>query len=417
MRFLKNLPGRFLSLMALLSSAFVSCRQSPLPSGNWEPYAHKALTALIANHGNSNKDYDSACKPYAVFDFDNTSIIGDIELTVMSYQLENLRFRIKPEDLFETLTKDLEDIDKDLYIEGKPGLTVRMLANDIVEDYKYLYDNYISIFQDKRSAEASKALKKISRSPEHQDFKAKVWALSNGVYLNYDYGIGCIWIVRLYNGMTRQEQRALVKEAAGHAISIKNPFLEKWESPGIGQSGKVSVSFMRGLGIPEEMKSLYKVLNDNGISTYICSAAEENIVETIACDKEYGLGIPPENVFGIRLALSKNGLVYAEYDTNYSQTYKEGKTKAILEYIAPLHCGNEPVLVAGDSNGDYDMLTAFKSLKAGLIIDCGNGGPIGELTMAAQSGHKRTKAPVYIVQGRNEREKSFIPEQTSIILE
>ena len=200
-------------------------------------------------------------------------------------------------------------------------------------------------------------------------------------------------------------------------MAVKNPFLEKWESPERGLCGKVSVSFTRGIGITEEIKSLYKALNNNGFSTYICSAAEEYIVETIACDKKYGFGLPPENVFGIRLAPFENGIIKSEYDTAYIQTYKEGKTKAIMEYISPLHCGKEPVLVAGDSNGDYDMLTAFKDLKAGLIIDCGNGGPIGELTKDARSGKMKSKERVYIVQGRNEREKSFIPKQTSTILE
>ena len=190
MLFLKKLPGSFLLPLTILSSVIISCRQKPLPSGQWEPYAYKTLSSLIENYGSSSSSYDSACKPYAVFDFDNTSIIGDIELTVMSYQLENLIFKIKPEDLFETLTMDLGYIDKDLSIEGKPGITVRMLANDISADYKYLYDNYISIFQDKSSEEAACTLEKISESPEHQDFKAKVWALSNGIYLNYDYEIG-----------------------------------------------------------------------------------------------------------------------------------------------------------------------------------------------------------------------------------
>ena len=52
-----------------------------------------------------------------------------------------------------------------------------------------------------------------------------------------------------------------------------------------------------------------------------------------------------------------------------------------------------PVLVAGDSNGDYEMLTAFKDLKLGLIINAGNGGAIGEL---AESGN-----PKYVVQNRD----------------
>ena len=90
--------------------------------------------------------------------------------------------------------------------------------------------------------------------------------------------------------------------------------------------------------------------------------------------------------------------------------------------MAPDHCGKEPSLVAGDSNGDYAMLTEFKDLKVGLIINCLNGGEIGELMKMAIEDKAETPlsertSPQYVVQGRNASKRIFIPDWDTVPME
>lgn len=411
-----------LPVLALASTIFISCHQNLLPKDNWETKTYNVLSSLISDYGSTNKNYNPECRPYAVFDFDNTTIIGDIELTVMAYQLEHLIFAINPDDIFRFMTENLGDIDKEVETDKNQALTVRKLSKDIESDYRYLYENYISKKEEKNSKIKEELFSKIIETPEYQDFKAKVWTLSAVIYQHYEYSAGCLWLIRLYNGLTIDEQKALVKEAADEAFAIKTPFIDTWTSPDMGNCGKVSIKLMRGLGISKEIKSLYKTLQNNGFDVYICSASEENILEAIACDPKYGLGHSPEYTYGVRSQETINGKIIAKYDTTYIQTYKEGKVKAIMAYMAPNHCGKEPSLVAGDSNGDYAMLTEFKDLKVGLIINCLNGGEIGELMKMAIEDKAETPlsertSPQYVVQGRNASKRIFIPDWDTVPME
>ena len=76
----------FISVAVL--SVFFSCsRPAGLPEDNWEPVVYEALSDMIAREGILSENYDPECRPYAVFDFDNTTIINDISLTLMIYQI------------------------------------------------------------------------------------------------------------------------------------------------------------------------------------------------------------------------------------------------------------------------------------------------------------------------------------------
>ena len=94
------------------------------------------------------------------------------------------------------------------------------------------------------------------------------------------------------------------------------------------------------------------------------------------------------------------------------------EVRCILENIAPLHGGRGPALVAGDSNGDFAMLTSFKDLKVGLIVNCLGSGAIGGLTAGAAGKQadvrlKGRETPLYVVQGRDPSAFGFIPHWES----
>ena len=57
---------------------------------NWDPDNYKALVNVIKEYGKDSKNYDENQKSYAVFDWDNTTIMNDVEEALLAYQLMNL---------------------------------------------------------------------------------------------------------------------------------------------------------------------------------------------------------------------------------------------------------------------------------------------------------------------------------------
>ena len=379
------------------------CSKRPvLEPYNWNPRVHYALTELLTDYGNKSKAYDPQCRPYAVFDFDNTTIIDDIAQTLLVYQIENLSFSIAPEDMFEVLTRGVSDQDRDF---GN-GWTPRILAEDLSKDYAVLYP----LREDPAA---------MRGTDEYKDFRAKLWFLSSNIDMtDPDSPFGCIWITTLLDGMTDQEVRELTRASVDCWMEQGSMWRETWTTP----DGQIEVNVPKGIGLTQEMKSLYHALQRYGFDVYICSASLESVVEAMACDPVYGLGIDEDHVFGIRLAPTPDGRLKAIGDSTYAQTYREGKVQCIKDLIAKDHGGRGPALVAGDSNGDFAMLTSFPDLKVGLIVNCLRTGAIGGMT-AASIGNvpdlslKERHNPLYVVQGRDPELLQFIPSWDSIPVE
>ena len=90
-------------------------------------------------------------------------------------------------------------------------------------------------------------------------------------------------------------------------------------------------------------------------------------------------------------------------DSQYKQPIKEGKVDCIQAYMAPAYGNAVPVLVAGDSNGDVAMLTAFPDMCHGLIIDVGRSAESAIGKLAAQAKEESNKGR-YLLQSSFEHE-------------
>ncbi len=324
---------------------------------------------VIRGYGSGSDGYDVQAKPYAVFDFDNTSIAGDISLALLVYAIDNLEFKMPPESMYPAFLNCVPDIDRSL--DGFEGVSARMLATDLYSDYSWLYDNYIS--------NRKLSLDEVHESEQFRDFRAKLWALSLGVDNTFgSEKVGCLWILRPFSGMTADELKALTLRAVKNEIRISKLREEKWTSPGTGEAGKVSVTVPRGMAIGGNVLSMYRDIQENGIDVYICSASSEIVVEALACSEEY-FGLPEDKVFGIRLSSGNFISPDAVYLPSYPVTYAEGKSELIRSRIAPSHGGREPLMVGGDSNGDFSMLTSFPDMKLGIIVDMPRSGAIDSL--------------------------------------
>ncbi|MGO1931133.1 MAG: hypothetical protein ACTH1A_03130 [Ruoffia tabacinasalis] len=107
----------------------------------WEPYVYNRLNQLIDQFKTSESSSFQA-KPYVVFDFDNTSIIGDVEDNLMIYMLDHLLYKMTPEEFEQIIISDIFDMDTNLD-EELEHTSPRKLAIDIIQCYTWLWEHYI----------------------------------------------------------------------------------------------------------------------------------------------------------------------------------------------------------------------------------------------------------------------------------
>ena len=106
-----------------------------LITGNWAPATRARIQAVIDENAGQGR--------YVVFDFDNTSVIFDVEEALLIYQIENLAFKIAPADMEGVLETQIPDLNSPVgqTVDGK-DVTVAQLVADITSDYEWLYANY-----------------------------------------------------------------------------------------------------------------------------------------------------------------------------------------------------------------------------------------------------------------------------------
>ena len=361
----KNTLSIFLFLILL-----ISCSRTPrsiqLQEGKWDPQLRVELNDLMAAYGRG---------AYAVFDFDQTTIVHDISQVLWVYQIEHLRFASAPDHNFLDGIPTPED--------EMPGAHISFEEMGAV-----LTGEYRSL---RASLDAGVKLEAIRASDTYLDFRARMYSLMDAMDQAYGSWVTFLWQPGLLAGFTEAEAHEVIQDALAEHLGREKLAREPWISPDGEWGGEV----MRGIWLSPEMKDLYKCLRAAGIDTYVCSASLEMIVEVLACDTELGLGLPEDKVFGLRF--TQGNRIIPEFDVQYKQPIKEGKVDNITAYIAPVYENTGPVLVAGDSNGDVPMLTAFPDMRHGLIIDVGRSpeSAIGQLaTLAKETGN----TGIYLLQ-------------------
>lgn len=120
--------------------------------------------------------------------------------------------------------------------------------------------------------------------------------------------------------------------------------------------------------------TLIKDLQAKGADVWIVSASNQWIVEAGG----HHLGIPADKVVGIRLAV-KDGVLTDQ--VILPVTYRPGKVEAIQKYI-----GKTPILVAGDSITDYEMMVISSDVALVIHPREGGSGPKQLKALAEQHG-------------------------------
>ena len=350
---MKRLFLLFSLVLAFACSPTASHRH--LAAAGWEPRIQNHLNNLIDNYRDSGA--------YAVFDFDKTSIVHDVSQALWVYQVEHLRYADAP-------SHDFLDGIPDTSLEVVPGVTFADMGSMLEAEYERLV----------HMLGAGMSLEEVHESEVYLDFRARMATLLAEMDGVFGYEVSYLWMPGLLAGYTEAEAREVVHDAVLDQLGKEKLEVQQWTSP----DGKWSQAVERGIWFSPSMKDLYQTLQENGITPYVCSASLELIVEVLACDPKLGVGLPPEQVFGLRFVPGDK--LVAEYDPSFVQTIRDGKVSCINTLIAPLHGQREPVLVGGDSNGDVPMLTAYEGTVHSLIIDVGRSpeSKIGKLAAQAR---------------------------------
>ena len=334
--------------------------------GRWDLQVQTALNELISNCGEGS---------YTVFDFDQTSIVHDITQALWVYQIEHLCFADAPIHDF------LDGIPEPESLMPATKTTYAEMGRVLSEEFETMTARL----------EAGESIESIWQSDVYLDFRARMHSLFEAMDEQWGSWVAYLWQPGLLAGYTEDEARKLIHDAILEHLGRDKLAVEQWKSPDGHWGGDV----MRGIWVSPEMKELYRCLKAANIETYVCSASLELIAEVSACDPVLGFGLPADKVYGLRFV--DGAKLIAQFDPQYKQPIKEGKVDCIKAYMAPAYGNTGPVLVAGDSNGDVPMLTAFPDMKYGLIIDVGRSetSAIGQLATQAR---KEGNTGIYILQ-------------------
>lgn len=371
-----------------------------IKKGSWNQRAFNSINKLIAKHGIDSDAYDPNNKPFAVFDWDNTAIIGDVEEAVLYYLITNLRFKINPDELYEIIRKNVDRNDfSDSYknLDGNP-VNIDKISADIYEVYKRIYGT-----SDRLRGDVSFEI--IKETNAYKEFVAKMFFRYQAANFDINAEDPYCWMIFLLTNYKEEEIYDLCNQAFSY-IKSQKARIEVFSSPDIeSQAGRIKTSYFVGMGDLPEMANLFKTLEANGIDVYVVSASAIEIVRAFARANSYNFD--KDKVLGLRLKKDEEDRLIPSLDKSYSITQKEGKSETIRKLIQNEY-NYGPILVGGDSDGDYDMLTVFKESDLGIIIDVDRHGKINELKKSALAGSDR-----FVLQARDKFAKRFIEEERS----
>lgn len=272
--------------------------------GAWEQDVKVKLTELIQTKGKASQGYDQAAPPLVVFDFDNTSIRGDIGRAFFDWMSVHQKFQFT-EPIWAALPDDKRAGIRDAWeaVQKLPAAE-RAAAKELQEFRKRMHQAYWSLCHE---ADADKCYP---------------------------------WQVRFYAGYTPDEVRAMAAEVFTYELGRKlgsEPIRAGDDDP------KPAIT-STGIRVHAEIKDLMEVLAQQGFDVWVVTAGPQWVVQAAAAH----FPVKPEKMIGMRTKLV-DGKLTTEMEP--PPTFRQGKVDAIKQFI-----GKKPVLVLGDSWTDAEMM-------------------------------------------------------------
>ncbi|KAG7378108.1 hypothetical protein PHYBOEH_000486 [Phytophthora boehmeriae] len=334
--------------------------------------------------GNLLENVNSLRNPgeaYAVFDWDNTCVFGDLTTTTTYYMMDNLNFRFAPEDFeaifsygYNSTSGDSCVVNGTSSVIGQDvngvDVTYATALNETAKDYKVLYDAYIAPTYNltNSSAVATATLEDIKKTTEFFNFRAKMSFLLYGVgysdggnpYSQCALSISMSIEPHLLVGMTEDEIRDIAR------ASIRWNLGQEIEEFTFTSTGDFAVEgwYTKGLRLFNGQESVMRALRAAGIEVYVISASPELYVAEASQFLGLGYLVPNDNVYGVRFKFDDAGLFTAELEDNYPITWGPGKATIIKSILQHINKGAAPIYASGDSDGDCEM---FDTVRDGIV--------------------------------------------------
>lgn len=404
----------------ILSIFFLSCCKQAgesakvLERNDWAPDVKANVNTFLQTYGGTEN-------AYAVFDFDNTSCIFDVEEQLIIHQIETMSFEMNPQELASAISG------------GVVGVypSAQDWVSDICDAYSYLYDKYGPFTANGLDEENQKA---VHADKYWLEFASKMCCLYENVEERCSPDVSYEWVLHWFAGMTSQQVYDLALASHKKYAKVETT-KETWSGPSDLDTriGPVSYEWINGVRVTENIQELWKALKANGIDVWVCSAS--GIDQVIAAVDAFDLHESCTGVLAMTLKKDKDGKLLPEYDYENGcgmiatgsgwekdtrptcvQTSAHGKVSAILNAIAPRYGGQGPIAGFMDSTGDFNFCTEFSSLKMVICFNRASrkitdgGGVISELAIHQRDnlGYDLLKAnansdTMYLLQGRDER--------------
>jgi hypothetical protein len=261
----------------------------------------------------------------------------------------------------------------------------------------------------------------VQKTPDFLNFTTKVRYLYDAIGATFSEDVSYPWVNYLFAGLDAVQVRDLTARTI--AWQASQPIAKvTWTSPDAvalpGQlAGQVTVTWKNGLRTLPEQQDLYGKLRAAGFEVWICSASFVDVIREISSNPAFGYGNPEDHVLAMELDRTPAGLILPVFRPGYDQTQGAGKTATIRRFLAGPNgrYRYDPSFIAGDSEGDQNMLNDFPGLRLGLIINRnkGKGNLLGTEVQAAIAGYHQPD-PKYLLQGRDDNLGQFTPDQLFI---
>ncbi|MBN2399966.1 MAG: haloacid dehalogenase-like hydrolase [Candidatus Aminicenantes bacterium] len=336
----------------------------PLQRLNWNERNYQSLQRFIPTLRRDD---------IAVFDWDNTCILGDIGEAVFRHQARYLEFKFSPQRLQEIIPEQVHGIG---HIRDHDRLLpLSALKGQIVGAYEKIFD---------------RPRNEIRADSAYHDFSAGLLALNRG--LEETPGIGCEfaypWTLNFLQGFSPDDVRRLA------ATVMDNELQTAIRRRSLSDSREhVTYSWVEGIRLFPEMADLAHCFNQGGCRVIISTASNQLIVETMAAR----VGFAAEHVIGMDVQI-ENGTLSGTLAPGPAPNFGPGKALNLRRRLE-----QEPVFVAGDSSGDYDMVTVFHDTRLKLLIRREQPGKMIPLYQKALAGD-----PQYLLQDVDRNGGSFL---------
>lgn len=373
----------------------------------WDPFVVQRLNTVIRESA-SEASVSKQDTEYAVFDFDNTTIMHDIEDHLMMYMIDHLAYKMTPDEFYDVLTTGPMNFNQPIFPNSQNMATYIDLADDIIAQYQVLYTDYIALDESERLP-----LEQVKELTQFNEFSAKLRLFYQLAGSEFQRTPGENSPIYWFKGYTVEEFKTLSVAVFQDALAKPIVLRRLFSSPHIkSKVGKVEASFEQGIRIPDEILHLWQVLKDNNITIYVITASPIDLVRSVVTKAPFNLDA--SQVFGQCYDVDENGIMDSRLEEGTFITKGLGKVEVIKNFMVTEH-GKEPALVFGDSMGDYPMMTQLPFVKLAVLFNRYSGDQTQQLIVKGINIYRQDDAKL-VIQGRDENKGTLRPSMATIPL-